>query len=351
MKKTIISLILLAVTCTMMAEVSSYVIMKVSDVNNNNDVISIYEDASEFTTDFDNDGDATDQPNTGNYGLNLYSEQAWGNASIVAIDDIYTVKVTFESNDYEANYTITFTDVLGEGMFLKDTKVKSVVNPSKDSLTAIVINGTYAFSQAVNTTESNRFEIVSNELPFHPRETMTAGNWGTICYKEAITAVEGATIYEFAGRTATQVAADPVTLPTVAGTAYLFLTTADGPKFYYEELGTMTTPIDNNGLVGKFEQYTTTETEAYVIKGQSLVPAAVGSTVPANRAFVPVLSDIPALSQAPARAGRLFFNVANTPTGLDMIEAADMKDGKMMIDGQLVIIRDGKMFNAQGMEL
>lgn len=59
--------------------------------------------------------------------------------------------------------------------------------------------------------------------------------------------------------------------------------------------------------------------------------------------------EIPALSQPAGVAARrgFPFHPANAPTGLDMIKSQDNVQ-KLILDGQLFILRDGNLFNAQG---
>ena len=71
-------------------------------------------------------------------------------------------------------------------------------------------------------------------------------------------------------------------------------------------------------------------------------------SIPANRAYVK-LSEIPnASAPAPGRI-RMTLNVNghNTPTGINNAETSD-KPAKMIIDGNMYIIRGEKMFDATG---
>lgn len=61
---------------------------------------------------------------------------------------------------------------------------------------------------------------------------------------------------------------------------------------------------------------------------------------------VPVTTPIPA--PVIARRGYLFTDPSNVPTDIDNVQSDKLQSTKVILNGQLLIIRDGKIYNAQG---
>ena len=81
----------------------------------------------------------------------------------------------------------------------------------------------------------------------------------------------------------------------------------------------------------------------------STVPSPCGSKcyLAANRAYIH-MPEVPAASAAPGRR-LLIIGANNAPTAIENVAVENVEGAKkMMIDGQLIIVRDGVMYNAQG---
>jgi len=210
-------------------------------------------------------------------------------------------------------------------------------------------NGTYFVELSASAFS---FYKIEKELTPYER-TIAIDRWGTICFPYQILYADGAALYEPADKTETQLTVDSVEVKdVVAGKAYIFYAEEANPVFYYDATSTAaTSKTDNNGLIGNMTTSTITlDAQKWVITNNVVTPAAVGSTVGEYRAYIDLMQVNP--SSAPARAGRRIFKIANTPTALQSATYnLQPATSKMMINGQLVIIRDGKMFNAQGQEL
>ncbi|MCQ2347956.1 MAG: hypothetical protein MJZ65_02075 [Paludibacteraceae bacterium] len=245
--------------------------------------------------------------------------------------------------------TMTVTDASGAPLYMKNLADGTITELAKDA----VINITIA-SDKVNTWVEDMYQLCAAPVEnYYPRE-VASDNWGTICYPELITSVEGAVVYELAGRNAdaTKIAVVPVAAADmVAGKPYIFNATADAQKFFYNPDVTATLQEGACGLTGTFGQTTLGTDGYYVVKGQSFVPALGTSTVLANRAYL-ALTDISAMDEYVPTSGvsARFFSVVRGAATEDMQVAADgVKDGSYLINGRLVIVKDGKMFNVLGL--
>lgn len=179
--------------------------------------------------------------------------------------------------------------------------------------------------------------------PSYESRTLNVGDWGTVCYPEQIAYIKGAVAYEFVSNDGSQLGVAAVTT-FEAGKAYLINATAAEQSVKYVEGTTVTDPIDNNGLVGTFDELTTTA-NAWIIKGDVVKPVAAGSSIPANRAYIPVLENVQTKNHAvPAR----FFALVTT----DLVELQGAaKVGKYIEKGKVVILRQGLKYNVIGQEI
>jgi len=188
------------------------------------------------------------------------------------------------------------------------------------------------------------------------RENTTIGNYGVVCLPKAVAAgdFQGAEVFKIVEKDAN---GKNLTIETVdeleAGRAYIILSNAETfTCMMTGEAVTDTIPADENaGLAGTLTGTSFTgDGSQYVIVNNKVMKAGQVN-IGKNKAWIE-MTYVPAAGQgAPQRAGSrrvtLGSNESQTTTGLDMLF---MQEGiqKMMINGQLIIIRDGKMFNAQG---
>ena len=172
--------------------------------------------------------------------------------------------------------------------------------------------------------------------------------YGTICLPFGSTNFTGAEFFECVGKEEGKVFIGSVTT-LVAGTPYIFLASATEVAVYGDGT-TAATPGSKNGLVGTFTNDTEVAVGNYILKDNALCQAADICWVNANRAYL-VMSDVPegAPQQLP---GRRYIGMSvqgeNEATGFENITAPADKAVKAIINGQLIIIRDGEMYNAQG---
>jgi hypothetical protein len=207
-------------------------------------------------------------------------------------------------------------------------------------------------SNGDGTTESysSTPEVVApvyETATFYTR-TVTPGNYGTICLEFGSTNYTGMELYEFVGRETGKAYLGSVTT-LVAGVPYIFRATASELAVYSDGT-TAATPGENNGLVGTFTDDTEVTAGNYILKNNAICEALTTCYVNANRAYI-VWGEIPtgAPQQMP---GRKYIGMdvtsENEATGLDNITNGKNTTLKLIENGQLIIIRNGEKFNAQG---
>ena len=185
---------------------------------------------------------------------------------------------------------------------------------------------------------------------------VTEGRFGTICLPNGGIMV-GAELFEIAyyGATSEKIFFDNIPSGEMeAGIPYIFL-----PKAGVSQLGVFYTDAANasagsrNGLIGSYTQETITpDDDNYILLNNQYckVVSTEGAVyVGANRAYIHLTSINPTEpALAPGRR-RISMGVQgqNAATGMDELNASETPV-KMLIDGQLFILRGEKMYNANG---
>jgi hypothetical protein len=149
---------------------------------------------------------------------------------------------------------------------------------------------------------------------------------------------------------------DPITFPIEAGTPFIFQATSDKFEVMYD--GDETNDAGSNGaLHGTFVEMNQTAINAitgiYILSNNMLysVKDQSNNTIPAYRAYV-VYGDL-VVDNAPIQSvpGRRYVTMqtsnVQTPTALEET-AIETENAKFILNGQLYILRDGKLYNAQG---
>lgn len=190
----------------------------------------------------------------------------------------------------------------------------------------------------------------------HIRANLTVGKVGTICLPYNAIATEGATFYKLIEKDA---AGKNIIFESVdvleAGHAYIYESETEMIAIYkgsvYEA-----TPIAKNGLVGTYdgEYFTGTDlADKYYFSQNKVWPAAGlnSLTVGANRAYID-WTDVPAHGEGPAQApgSRRYVLGNGAPAVTTAVENinADENASKMMINGQIYILRGENMYDMTG---
>ena len=179
--------------------------------------------------------------------------------------------------------------------------------------------------------------------------------YGTICLPYGSTNYAGATFYRVAGKETGKVYLESVS-ELEAGVPYIFEKTASTITVFYTGEAVLAPQNDDaNGLVGTFEEIEVPNGD-YILYNDAFRTNEPGGTlnkIRANRAYL----DMDAVTGgAPVQMpGRRYIGMdvegENEATGLDNIQLPNANSQKLIINGQLIIIRNGEMYNAQGVRL
>ena len=189
----------------------------------------------------------------------------------------------------------------------------------------------------------------------HTRSNLRAGDFGTVCLPYAIAAadINGAEIYKLVEW---PVNASAVTLEQVenmeAGHPYIYQATANTATWRYYPEGDPTDATSENGLIGSYvRELITPNANNYIIYNNKLYYVDSNAYVGVNKAYInrTEAENAPAPgAPAPGRKRiQMAINGAQTATGLEGTQWGSNLQ-KVLINGQLFIIRDGKTYNAQG---
>ena len=300
-------------------------------------------------------------------------------AGTAAIDAaVFTIDVTAGSIKSASNKYIGVSSY-SNGLSVSDEAdaFENALSIDADGNAVIVITTTGGDMKLRYNSASNqiRFRYYKNDgqqaIQLYKKETptpvytevrsgLTAGNYYTICYPKAMTDVQGATLWSFVGKDANFAYIEQETATTIeAGKPYIMYATASTVTAV---LGTDVASAGVNGAIhGTLDPMdqtalNTAATDAgkdlYLVIGNELRRATGtgtgGNSLAAQRAYV-VVAEItggaPALM--PGRQVRSMGLPKDTPTGIDNAEASETPV-KMLIDGQLFILRGEKMYNANG---
>ena len=185
------------------------------------------------------------------------------------------------------------------------------------------------------------------------RTGLAVGQLGTVCLPYNIPSgqVYGATFYTLAGKMDNKVVFDEVTGELAAGVPYLFQASAEEISCFP---GTtiVSDPVNTGAMKGTFVDLTLTELSTiYYFAGRALWSCVdlTSLSVPANRAYVNMaeVTTITGAATVGVRRITLGVNGQNTATGVDQVQG-DNVPTKMIINGQLFILRGEKMYDAQG---
>jgi len=228
------------------------------------------------------------------------------------------------------------------------------------------LSGSYYVELSAQSFSKYLIKSVNN---FYERETSN-GMIGTICVPYDIVADSlanaGATFFEINYRdnavtTQVTVVEGPQVTALEGGKAYVFYATGNLVHVGWAPESEAKSVVTTGTLVGNLSAtpiypatlYAAGTVEPYVITNTGVFrPCGSGAYVPMNRAYLN-MAKVPTTKNAPGRCIRLSANGADVITGIEEVQNAQfrMQSGKMILNGQFVIIRDGKMFNAVGQEL
>lgn len=236
----------------------------------------------------------------------------------------------------------------------------NVVAEDGYTLTSVTLNGASVvidnegnFSVPAMNTDAS-IAITAKELTYYNR-SVTEGRFGTICLPYGVPsgAIAGAQVYKvisFATEENAGLLLEEVNT-MAAGKPYFFMANADEVTFAYIAEGDAATAGNENGLYGTLAEETISGADYYVLQNNLLCPATAGEiTLAANRAYLK-FDEVPAAGGAAPAPGRRVLCIQqaqNTPTAIGSVQT-ETGVQKVLRDGQLLIIRDGKTYNMLGL--
>lgn len=192
----------------------------------------------------------------------------------------------------------------------------------------------------------------------HTRSGLRVGDYGTVClpYGVAHTDREGAELFEIeewnengTSLTLSELNSDE---DMVAGRPYIFQATDATATFRYYPEGDpaeVLDPEDCNGLTGSYTKEIIEQSpDNFIIYNNKLYPVNNLAYVGANKAYIHRITNTTP-SQVSRRRVTLTLYGEQVVTGIDQINnQSEIINQKLLINGQLIIIRDGKTYNALG---
>jgi hypothetical protein len=178
--------------------------------------------------------------------------------------------------------------------------------------------------------------------------TVTNGNYGTICLPRASSDIEGATMYRIVGGNASEGITIEEVASMEAGKPYIFQASAD--QLTVTMTGARADVQTANGLVGNLGATAMdVPTDAYVLKNNLLYLVNSAVTIAPNRAYIN-MSAITSIAPAPGRIRRVIA-VENQATGVESLQPSAFSLKKVLMNGQLFILRDGQLYNVTGVRV
>jgi hypothetical protein len=184
---------------------------------------------------------------------------------------------------------------------------------------------------------------------------VTNGHYGTICLPKAGT-IEGATLYEIGSFESNMIYVDEVGTTLAAGVPYIFYASEAQLNVYYTDKTADDVPADDaNGLFGFYNlndedaTYDIPEDAGnYILYNDQYWLVSGRAAYIANyRAYIKIGSIVPKAPAPGRRRVAMAVNGTQTTTDCELINAAEAP-AKMLINGQLFILRGEKMYNVNG---
>ena len=297
--------------------------------------------------------------NNGGYAIRSSSMQYYQGASLhfrTTRDGFVTIKARNDGSNMTLN-----VENAGRDMEL-GTLPK---NSFEDFVVYVKAGDVTIYNVPANTGKPMRVQriefAVKESADYTRAEMLGNGVYGTICLPNNVPAgaAFGVTFYELMGRENTygKLVFDEITNGALeAGKPYVFQAHGDALEIFYGATH-VDNPVDaDNGMYGTFEEVVLTElTDVYYFAQRALwsCDGAIDLTIPANRAYVKLseIDYLPANQQNPAPGRRrvtMAVNGEKVATGMENVQGDDVQSTKMLINGQLFILRGEKMYDATG---
>lgn len=186
------------------------------------------------------------------------------------------------------------------------------------------------------------------------------GKFGTICLPYAVAEFENAKVYKvlsFATNEKNGLLLEEVDA-LVAGKPYFFFAESDTVSFAYTEQGDAAADDHENGLYGTISGTTVSGAGYYVLQENELrqtyneaTSEPIEVTVGANRAYL-YITEVPdapgTYSPSPRHRIISIYQEEQSTTAIDQVGVDNCNNAKIMRDGHIFILHNGKAYNALG---
>lgn len=214
-------------------------------------------------------------------------------------------------------------------------------------------SSSYTSQKAIQLYKKENAEPVYETV----RTELESNAYYTMCLDKAVTAVHGGSIWRVLSKAqnSSDIILEEVEGTLDAGRPYIFYATAATLEVAYNGAAVLD-PITegNNGLIGSFQKASITANASnYIIYNNELYYVNSGNVyVGEHRAYlnmggVPDYSEPQQQQGAPRRRVTMAVHSEQVATGIDALNTSDAPV-KVLINGQLFIIRGEKMFDAKG---
>jgi hypothetical protein len=317
---------------------------------------------------------AADVPNAGTYTYNLefrptesnkYKNVSGGTATLVVNKADQVLTWSFADCTLLPGQTLALDATSTCGVVSYEL-TGSAISVSSNTLTAeaagtATIKAVDAGNSNYNAVESSVYTVTVSESGY--TRAVTNGNYGTICLPYGSSSYAGADFYEIAyaeikNGDATGLYLDQIEegAALVAGKPYIFKATADELAVSYEGAMAATPVAGEAGLTGTLVDIAAGGVLVgnYIIAQNMFWDASAENWLNANRAYInkATLLSVPPKSLVPGRRRVSMGETSeNGATGVENTQLPMINSQKLIENGQLIIIRDGVKFNAQGVRL
>ena len=281
-----------------------------------------------------------------------------GNAGVGIGDQWESCYSPYGANIVINGGTVTATsgaegDAIGgkkhDGIYISDAYVL-YAGTDKDNTTVIP----HSSAQNLGGTLTQQYAKIQGLATPYTR-SMTIDNWATVCLPYEATGFSGAKFYRvnfYDGDTKLYI--EEVS-SLVAGQPYIFQATDETVTIEHAGVATLTYGEEqkDRGLQGLFARTIIATNGSHAALSNNAVQwleSDLEITVPACRAYFD-MNNVPREEQSHSSAPLRCIRVPRqTPTDFENV-TLDEDATKILRNGQLIIIRDGKEYNAQGMQL
>ena len=229
------------------------------------------------------------------------------------------------------------------------------INGEQESKTTANPSGAIYIADIAATSITSKPDIAAYHYTYNRGGAMQVNDYGTLCLPMGGT-IEGATLYSVAGKEEsdkTYIVLEDKGTSVEAGKPYITQSTAT--SYTVTMSGAHSVVQAGNGLMGTYTEENLTPYDEthhnYFLYENAFKKAGTDVTVGAYRAYLN-LDAVGAVTPAPgARRIRMVIEGTNSATGLedlDLINDQLPVTSKVLIDGQLFIIREGKRYTLTG---